>query len=227
MKNFIALRSLLAESFKQELDEYSNEPKRAKLNLSQIGLDPKNGVNNILAVYNQATPEEKDYWGRWYHHAHSDVQELAKKYNIDFQVAAGVAAVLSPGCTWKVNLMGAERTIEGAEDGAIPCYNANIAKAREILAGADPVSKVTGPKVSVFLQSLLNPSAVDKEMVLDGHAINIWRGTKRALQGLPTPRTEERRQMIADYGEAAKQLGVSTQSVQAVTWYIFKYAYNG
>jgi len=235
-----ALRALLAtpvtqiqENYQQQqqqqqeeipLDEYSSEPRRAKLNLDDLPIKENGGVNNIIEVYNQATPAEKDYWGRWYHHAHQDVQELAHKYKIDFRVAAGIAAVLSPGSTWMINIRAAERTIEGADNGSIPGYPANIIKAKEILAGADPVSKVTGPKVSVFLQSLLNPDAVDKDMVLDGHAINIWRGVKRPLKNLGNPGVQERRQMIADYGEAAKQLGVSTQSVQAVTWYIWKYS---
>jgi hypothetical protein len=60
-------------------------------------------------------------------------------------------------------------------------------------------------------------------MVLDGHAINIWKGEKIRLKGLSTPTGKERTAMIQDYHTAAEQLGVPVQAVQAVTWYIWKY----
>lgn len=204
------------------LDEYAPEPKRAALNLDTLGLTQNGGVANIMAVYNQATPEEKDYWGRWYHHANKDVAELADKYRLDFRMAAGVVAVLSPGNKWLENLKAAEKVIEGVLK--VNAYPAFVKKAQNILQGAPVEQQVTGPKVSVFLQSLINPDAVEKDIVLDGHAINIWRGTKRALKNLAKPTVQERRQMVEDYSEAAKQLGVPTQAVQAVTWYIWKYS---
>ena len=72
----------------------------------------------------------------------------------------------------------------------------------------------------------MDPTSVERHMVLDGHAINIWRGEKLNLKGLKNPTKTERENMIRDYHEAANRLNVPVQAVQAVTWYIWKYSSN-
>ncbi|TXH11420.1 MAG: hypothetical protein E6R04_02220 [Spirochaetes bacterium] len=216
------LLEFLANTVQQELDELSKikEPKRSGLPVDQLGLKPGGGVHNIITVYNQATPEEKEYWGKWYHNAKSDVEELAKTFNLPFPVAAAVVAVLSPGNKWNSNLVAAEKVLKGEEK--INAYPRQVLRAREILKKGD-TKLVSGPKVTVFFKSLMDPASVEKDMVLDGHAINIWRGAKENLKGLKNPSTKERAQMIQDYNKAAELLGVPVQAVQATTWYIWKY----
>lgn len=217
-----SLREFLDNIAQQELDELSKikEPKRSGLAVDQLGLKPGGGVHNIVTVYNQATPEEKEYWGKWYHNAKSDVEDLALAFKLPFPVAAAIVAVLSPGNKWNSNLSAAEKLLKGEEK--INAYPRQVIRAKEILKKGD-TNLVTGPKVTVFFKSLMDPSSVEKDMVLDGHAINIWRGAKENLKGLKNPSTKERAQMIQDYQEAAKQLGVPVQAVQATTWYIWKY----
>lgn len=217
-----SLLEFLENTAQQELDELSKikEPKRSGLAVDQLGLKPGGGVHNIVTVYNQATPEEKEYWGKWYHNAKSDVEDLALAFKLPFPVAAAIVAVLSPGNKWNSNLSAAEKLLRGEEK--INAYPRQVLKAKEILKKGD-TKLVTGPKVTVFFKSLMDPSSVEKDMVLDGHAINIWRGAKENLKGLKNPSTKERAQMIQDYQEAAQQLGVPVQAVQATTWYIWKY----
>lgn len=179
------------------------------------------GVQNILAVLQQATPEEREFWGRWYHHAADNVREMAEYYGLPYDVVAAVVAVLSPGNKWKANLRAADDVLSGAE--RTNGYPAQIAKARDILATHD-TSLVSGPKVTVFYQSLMDPASVEQEMVLDGHAINIWRGEVRPLKELQMPNAAERAQMVADYKAAANAAGLPVQAVQAITWYIWKSA---
>lgn len=348
------------------------EPKRPQVNLSEIGVAPGQGVENILAVLRAATPEEIDYWARWYHHAKEDVGELASKHNVPFEIAAAVVAVLSPGNKWFMNLRAADlvltqtprapskkrkravdvlnawidaqartyigylalqlendhntddpsvllayvgevawdpsdnppfpdtgdetspreydtavyqrareilaaqippapakpkrkRKAEEEQDPVVDdipgyttpeqqidfpgvigkpqppdmlpalgdqiapevapginAYPANVKKAQQIIATGD-TSLVTGPKVVEFFQSLMNPASVADRLVLDGHAINIWRGEKRPLKGLRMPNKREREQMLADYQKAAEIAGLPVQSVQAITWYIWKH----
>jgi hypothetical protein len=228
-----------------------------------VGIEPGAGYANIMAVLAQATPEELDYWGRWYHHAKDNVTYLADRYGVDPVTVAAVVAVLSPGNKWFMNLRAAEAVIQGevqpddtydedqlggeqapedqpSEQGeffsvtpgeqqtaptvapGINAYPANIAKAQQILATGD-TSLVTGPKVTTFFQSLLDPQSIEDQLVLDGHAINLWRGTKRPLKGITQPNKEERERMLADYERAAQAVGLPVQSVQAVTWYIWKH----
>ena len=211
---------------KNSLDEIIDEPKRAEpKTIKQLGVRKNAGVKNIIAVYNDATPEEKDYWGKWYHHAKENVQELATKYGINFPVMAAVVAVLSPGNKWALNLYAAERTVQSMSDPSITRINAyprQVQRAKEILETGN-IGLVTGPKVSVFFKSLLDPSSVERELVLDSHAINIWRGAKLQLRATTLPTKLERIKMVEDYQKAAEQLGVPVQAVQAVTWYVWKY----
>lgn len=214
-----SLFHFLSEIIQQEVSKIT-EPKRSGLSLDQLGLESHGGVKNIIKVYNQATPEEKDYWGRWYHNAKTDVQELAVQFNLPFPVVAGIVAVLSPGNKWSMNLLAAERLLQGQSK--INAYPRQVQRARRILETGD-IGLVSGPKVTVFFNSLVDPKMVEKDMVLDGHAINIWRGEKVSLKNLTYPNSKERTQMIQDYQTAAKELGVPVQAVQAVTWYIWKY----
>ncbi len=160
------------------------EPRRQNATpIEDLGLcqGPGCGVNNIIAVYNQATPAEKDYWGRWYIHAQEDVQEIAIAHGIDFRVAAAIVAVLSPGNLWNGNLRAARRVLEGFN--SVNAFGQQVKVAQEIARTGD-YRLVKGPKVTVFYNSLLNPKEVKDHMVLDGHAINIWRGHKINIKGL-------------------------------------------
>lgn len=216
------LYRFIKEVVAKELEEVSNifEPKRPSgTPMDKLGLTPNGGLLNILNIYNEATPEEKEYWGKWYHNAKKEVEELAAKYNVDFFVTAALVAVLSPGNRWRTNLIAAEKMLSGVEK--INAYPKQLVRANQILKTGD-VSLVTGPKVTVFFKSLIDPVSVEQDMVLDGHAINIWRGAKTNLKGLKNPVGKERELMIKDYQTAAKQLGVSVQAIQAVTWYIWK-----
>jgi hypothetical protein len=177
------------------------------------------GYNNIMQLLKQATDSELDYWGKWYHYAHQHVKALAAKYNEPFDVIAAVVATLSPGNKWAANLRAAEDIINNKD--RTNAYPRQVKLAKDILITGD-TSLVSGPKVTIFFQSLLDPSVVDNELVLDGHAINIWRGTKQPLKGTDQPNKAEREQMIKDYRRVAADTGLSVQAVQAVTWYLWK-----
>lgn len=228
------------------INEVIIEPKRKQpKDTSQLGIqfnqgDGDIGINNIKSVYNEATEEEKDFWGRWYHHAKQDVQELANTYEINFPVMAAVVAVLSPGNKWVANLLAAEKVVQKFKDPnleiKINAYPKNVNKALKILETGNIgelnlLGFVTGPKVSVFFKSLLNPDTVGagdepNDLVLDSHAINIWRGIKRAIKQTEKPSIETRQKMVNDYKTVASELGITVQSLQAITWYIWKYTTN-
>lgn len=233
------------------LAEAIPEPKRPETTTASLGIRPEGGVRNILAVLNAATEEEKEYWGRWYHLAHRDVEELATETGFPFRGVAAIVATLSPGNKWHPNLTAARRFLNlyrtevlasraqallatghpalgHSRAFRIGAYPRQVQKAHEIMQTGDLSSfwigdRVTGPKVSVFYWSLVYPSRLEDQMVLDGHAINIWRGEKASLKGLRNPSRTEREQMLADYKAAANRAGLPVQAVQAITWYIWKY----
>lgn len=226
----IKLFEFLFENQITQNNETINEPNRENpKTLSQLGIRKNAGVKNILAVYNEATDEEKEYWGRWYHHAKEDVKELADKFGINFPVMAAVVATLSPGNKWSANLLAADRIVQRFKapelSVKINSYPRQILKATKILETGD-IGLVSGPKVSVFFKSLLDPESVERELVLDTHAINIWRGVKTSIKASSLPSSTLRAKMVEDYQKAADELGVPVQVVQAITWYIWKYTNN-
>jgi len=219
------------EEPKYDVDYVMHEPKRKKIPHGDLNLHKNEGAHNILTVLKKASKEEIDYWGNWYQHANGHVRQLADEYGIPMEVAAGVTAVLSPNLGWRINLVAAKRVMDnwmhlgGAEQypfwTANPAYKANVNKAMKILLTGD-VSLVQGPKVTVFYHSLLNPDRVERELVLDGHAINVWRGLKTPLKNLKQPTQEERKAIIHDYRKVADLTGLTPQQLQAITWYVWK-----
>jgi len=217
------------------LDFVLNEPSRKKIPHEKMNLQKNESYHNILSVLKKATKDEIDYWSNWYQHAHQHVRELAERYELPLPVTAAVVAVLSPNLGWKVNLLAAQRLIEnwlmleGERDlgplEKVPAYKSNVYKALKILDTGD-VGLVAGPKVSVFFHSLLNPDRVERELVLDGHAINVWRGIKTRLQDLRQPTKAEREAIIHDYRKVADLVGLTPQELQAVTWFIWKAVKN-
>ena len=213
------------------VDYVMNEPNRKKIPHDDLNLFKNEGYHNILSVLKKATREEIDYWSNWYQHANGHVQEIATQYDVPLEVAAAVCAVLSPNLGWKMNLMAARRVMDnwkykGGADGykwhdSIPAYKTNVNKAYYILKTGD-VSAVNGPKVTVFFQSLLDPDKLERDLVLDGHAINVWRGLKTPLKNLKSPTKNEREAIIYDYRKVADIVGLTPQQVQAVTWFIWK-----
>jgi hypothetical protein len=225
----LIIHNIIQENF-EDITEYEDyvEPKRKNnRNISDIGIsqDEGRGVANIMAVYNEAEEEEKDFWGRWYYNSKENVQNLAQRHDIDFVVTAAVVAVLSPGNKWKANLVAADNVIQMFKNPEIRkninAYGKNVEKAIKILESGD-IGYVRGPKVSVFLKSLIDPDYTKDALVLDSHAINIWYGIKRNIKMTPTISTKMRMKIMDDYRTAANKLGVGLQALQATTWYIWK-----
>jgi len=212
------------------LDYVLNEPPRKKIPHGKMNLFKNEGYHNLLSVLKKATKEEIDYWSNWYQYANGHVRQLADKYDLPLPVAAAVTAVLSPNLGWKTNLMAADRTMKAWEDNirepeGVPAYKTNVRKAMKILDTGD-VGFVKGPKVSVFFDSLLNPDKVERELVLDGHAINAWRGIKTSLKNIKGLTKNERAAIIHDYRKVADLVGLTPQQLQSVVWYIWKSVKN-
>jgi hypothetical protein len=149
---------------------------------------------------------------------------------VTHEIVAGIIAVLSPNCTWEINLADAERTIASYPDvTTVSTYHANREKAYAILRGADtsdasavgrvPAGIVRGPKVVAFYENLRGDDSV---LTLDSHAFNAWKGyraTGSKLAGMPAA---ERRHAVRDYHRAAERKGETNASFQAIVWLVWK-----
>ena len=92
-------------------------------------------------------------------------------------------------------------------------------------------SPIAGPKVTAFYKSILEGDRLGDEVVLDGHAMNIWRGAPRQLSEVQV-QAAQRDRMVKDYKRAANVFryvneagevdSLTPQQVQAVTWAVWR-----
>lgn len=188
----------------------------------------KTNVDNIKAVYQLASATERADGSSWYPVAHCVALELADRYRITECQAIGVIAALSPRNRWERNVHDAEALISAyvaagpaqAMLTKVCTFTSNKAKAVKILQTVDPTSDevraiLSGPKLKEFYSCILGSR---EEICVDGHAYCIWNGGRTGLKDVPAIGVKLRREIKADYAEAAEALDVAPSALQAITW---------
>ncbi len=183
---------------------------------------------NILALYLDA-PELTQHAGRvWYAEEGKRCADFARRHGMTRDAAAGAAAAISPGMRWDYVFAHLAALVADPQ-ARVPTYSREfVRRAVACLNGADPLTVLSGPKVTAFYQLLArrNLGAV----VIDGHAWNICRWSADVFRSRPgyvppeAGRVTTRRYRIAAaaYREAGEVLGEPAHSVQACTWVHWK-----
>lgn len=167
-------------------------------------------AENVVRCFESATADEMRDGMNWYQDAHS----FARSLDTDVWRAAGVIAALSVQKQWNVNMRMAERAYEtGVVSGNFTTMNA---QGQRILNGEHPLEVLGGDKVRAFCAAIATNGMSDIA-VIDRHAHDIAMG--RVFTDA-TRNIGKRlyRVMAMHYGEAAKEVGVSVNQIQAVTW---------
>lgn len=181
-------------------------------------MDPS--ARHILAVYRNATANNLRSGLSWYMDAHLFARILDPA-NIDR--AAGVIAAMSPMMSWETNKKAAERAYHYKSADGLG-LSRNVAKANQILGGADPLDVLGGNKVRAFFATIVDPQC-DADPVIDRHAYDIAVGqvTDDKERG-----TLSRKGRYHDFGLcyrlAAHVAGISPSQMQAVTWVAWREA---
>lgn len=166
---------------------------------------------NIVEVYRRASDTEREAGMAWYNIAHDFALELDPR---NVWRAAGVIAALSPNKQWNVNVAIARKSFDtGIVSGSFGTMNA---QGQAILDGAHPLDILNGDKVRSFCQAIATNGNGDIATI-DRHAHDIAMGRvftdKERKIGKRLYRT-----MAMHYTEAAKEVGISVNQMQAVTW---------
>jgi hypothetical protein len=178
-----------------------------------VQFDPR--ADNVLRVWEAATPEQRAEGIAWYRHAHGAAASLDPD---NPSRAAGVIAALSPQTSWARNL---ERAARAYADGKATGHMRHaLAKANAILNGADPLDVLNGPKERAFYMLIADPNA--DVVVVDRHAIDIALGQKlpEKVRNQWRLTHANRYQRVVDaFTQAARTIGGITPSqLQAATW---------
>lgn len=166
---------------------------------------------NIVSVYDRATDAEREAGMAWYNIAHDFALSLDPN---NVWRAAGVIAALSPNKQWNVNVAIARKSFEtGIVSGSFGVMNS---QGQRIFDGEHPLDVLNGDKVRSFCEAIAT-NGNGTIATVDRHAHDIAMGRvfteKERKIGKVLYRT-----MAMHYSEAAKEVGVSVNQIQAITW---------
>ena len=184
-------------------------------------------VLNIKAIHALASAAEIADGLAWYGVAKSIAVVIAEDYGIPANQAISVLAALSPRNKWTRNVVDTEQLISayvaGGADQALETkvctFGSNKAKAVMILeSGLETLSEaleiLSGPKLREFASCI----AGLEDVCIDGHAWCIWQGSRVTLADVPRIGVKLRKEIKADYAQAAADLGLRASELQAITW---------
>jgi hypothetical protein len=170
-------------------------------------------IANVLSVWAEATADQKTRGRQWYAVAHQLAGEIADTP----RMGAGILAALSAQASWRRNVALAVGACTGRP---VASTHDRLSKVERILSGEDPESVLPMDlKTGQFFRCILDPADATA-IVIDRHAHDIAVGRRlgTAERGL----TGRRYQLFADvYRKAARLLGETPQTVQAVTWVVW------
>jgi len=187
-------------------------------------------VDNILAIYKMATPEEKRDGIVWYADAYRDCNRIAIDLDVPVHIVTGVVAALSPNNKWERNVTNARDLITAYINGddidsvKVSTYHSMKRKAWSILDAMpdhdEVIAILNGQKIVSFYRNIMG----DDTCTIDGHARNIAYGER---VGLTDDKTnigiKEYRSLQDEYVMAAKRTRVNGRALkafelQAITW---------
>lgn len=169
-------------------------------------------AENIVAVWERATPSERAEGMAWYDDAHALALDLSPG---DVWRGAGVIASYSPIVQWPRTVILASDSLRSgvARTDYLPVM---VAQAQRILDGEPALSVLNGPKVRAFASAIADPAG-SEIATIDRHAHDIAVG--RVFSERERNITKRKFRIMSEhYRQASFEVGVSVAQIQAVTW---------
>ncbi|BCL28524.1 hypothetical protein ACFFS2_30700 [Streptomyces aurantiacus] len=170
-------------------------------------------VQNIIAAWQSATPEQQHDGRVWYRTAH---ELAAMMTDGNPRAGAGVIAALSANKSWPENVRLARQACEaGLTSGH---FTDALHKTAQIMAGADPEDVLPMErKTGQFFRLIANPGDPDA-VVIDRHAHDVAVGETYGQRDRGLSSAGRYALLAHCFREAALRLGELPSTVQAVTW---------
>jgi hypothetical protein len=187
-------------------------------------------VDNIVKIYNLATPAEMRDGVVWYANALADCLWTARETEVPLHIVVGVCAALSPNNRWERNTNDTLELVRAFVRGddmdsvKVSTYNAMKRKAWTILEEMPDhdgvIDILNGQKIVAFYRNIMG----EDTCTVDGHAKNIYYGERHGLTSGKTNvgRKEyiEIQQAYVEAGKKCKYNGrpLKAFEIQAITW---------
>lgn len=178
-------------------------------------------VENIIAMYMKATPEQRHDGGAWYHHAERIIRRLSDVTGTDPHRFAHALAALSPRNPWKWNVQDAYAFASAANagdpmPGSATTFKRNQANAWAALTNGGDPWKSAAMKVRAFVEACTgNTTAI---------VVDVWayRVATMDFDRKGSPNKGQYKAIVAAYMEAAWTLGIPPSHLQAITWLVLR-----
>ena len=147
-------------------------------------------VENIIKIYDMATPEEKRNGVIWYAEALAACSRIGLDNGVPLHIVVGVCAALSPNNKWDRNVVNTREMVQAFINGddmdsfKVSTYHAMKSKAWGILEAMPETEEevmvlLNGQKIVSFFQNIMGHDTC----TVDGHARNIAYGVREGLTG--------------------------------------------
>lgn len=216
--------------------------------LVKNGYTLTNVVNNILTMFDRATPANVADGAKWYgSDSMALVSDLAALGGISREAAASVLAQTSPRTTWSRNVAVATAMVQSwgmsvsaglsLDEASVACVAAarscggmtqNAQRAvialRAAHEGECPISTINGPKTNAFARNLLGDrNAVTVDVWAARIALNpTWERGEDDMSELVLGRAGMYAAIAQAYRIAANRRNVDGTDMQATTWIVVR-----
>ena len=182
-------------------------------------------VRNITSLFRLADADAIAEGAAWYARARGIAEDYAAQYGVTVEIAAGIIAATSPMNGWGANVALAGRFLAagGLDAGYL---KAQLAKARAILAGADPVATLSGLKTQNFYRGIVSAGA--DGVCIDRHAYCLAVNDRSVSNSMPKLTAKQYAEVADCYRRAAvilsREYGQTFHpaQVQSVTWTLWR-----
>lgn len=194
-------------------------------------------VENILTVFQLATPEEIEHGVTWYASAHCQCLDISENLDLPLNVVVGVVAALSPNNKWERNVDNARDLCtayingDSMESVKVSTYGKMKEKAWSILESCptydETITILNGQKIVCFYQNIMG----ENTCTVDGHAYNIYHASRQSLTGSISIGKIEYHLIQDAYRKAGQSVLVHGRELmayemQAVTWVAWRRIHN-
>lgn len=161
----------------------------------------------LVSIYNRTTADIIREGRNWYPRTRALAAEMAAETGHTERACAGVLAALSPRSFWATNVAVAWDMVRGGPGRGL---TRSLSNARAILAGADPLDVLGGPKTRAFFGAIVG----------EGHTatIDAWatQGATAGEYGAVAPARYD--DVAGAYAIAAEVTGENVHALQAIVW---------
>jgi hypothetical protein len=180
-------------------------------------------INNILAVYQEATESEVQEGIAWYKDARSFCRTTAKEYGVSLEVVVAVVSALSPRNKWKTNLKDTITVLEavrnglGPDDVQVATFHKNKYKAFRIIQESKPSLVKKSNKTSSFFDNIKFENSL--VITVDTHAFSVYNGEVTTAKSITN---KVYQQISDDYRLVALEVGLKGYQLQACCWVVWQ-----